>query len=486
MKYVFFLLFVVTFSTQICSAKNNDEAVKEAAVKIFTVYNEYDYYRPWQMRGKMSKTGSGCIIEGKRILTNAHVVADQTFIQVKRAGQAEKFIARVEYVGHECDLAVLRVADDRFFEHTTPIKVGTLPLIRDKVAVYGFPRGGTKIAITEGVVSRIENQYFSHSQANLLACQIDAPINSGSSGGPVISEGKIAGVAFQSASGENIGYMVPAPVVKHFLTDISDGAFDGFPTLGISFQKMENPDIRNKYAMSAHHSGVLVSMVHPESPLKGVVSRGDIILSIESFDIANDATISFRKNDRTFFEYAVQDLQIGDTGTMTLLRDSKEHSVSFANTLSVSDGHLVPRQQFDTPPRYFITGGFVFVPLTRNFLTTWGPRSWVRKAPKHLVHHYFSEPDTSRDEIIILAQILSDEVNVGYDDFVFSVINEVNGVKIRNLDDLITAVDSNENPFQKITDDEGYTIIYSTQKAKEAKPRIFNRYRLVFDRYQDK
>jgi len=78
-------------------------------------------------------------------------------------------------------------------------------------------------AITEGVVSRVELQEYSHSNARLLYCQIDAAINPGSSGGPVIKDDKIVGIAFEAIDRENIGYIVYFPVIDHFLEDIEDG-----------------------------------------------------------------------------------------------------------------------------------------------------------------------------------------------------------------------------------------------------------------------
>jgi len=90
-------------------------AFQNAVVKIYTSYNGYDYKEPWQKKGPQTCTGSGCIISGKKILTNAHVVADQSFIQVSKVGDQRKYIAEVEAVSHECDLAILRVKDEEFF-----------------------------------------------------------------------------------------------------------------------------------------------------------------------------------------------------------------------------------------------------------------------------------------------------------------------------------------------------------------------------------
>jgi S1-C subfamily serine protease len=68
------------------------------------------------------------------------------------------------------------------------------------------------------VVSRIEVTSYAHGSTELLAVQIDAAINSGNSGGPVFNEeGSCVGIAFQSlasADAENIGYVIPTPVIK--------------------------------------------------------------------------------------------------------------------------------------------------------------------------------------------------------------------------------------------------------------------------------
>lgn len=117
-------------------------------------------------------------------MTAAHVVADQTFLQVQKTdiNDPELRPARVFAVSHECDLALLELeADDpTFYEGIEPMDIGELPHLRDKVSrkctlrdslthvfpfflafkvyVAGFPVGGEELSITEGVVSRIEGQ----------------------------------------------------------------------------------------------------------------------------------------------------------------------------------------------------------------------------------------------------------------------------------------------------------------------------------------
>ena len=100
-----------------------------------------------------------------------------------------------------------------------PLAFGAMPCLQDEVSVVGYPEGGEGVSITQGVVSRIEIQRYAHSGVSLLAIQIDAAINPGNSGGPAFSaENECVGVAFQSLKDaslgtENIGYIIPLPVV---------------------------------------------------------------------------------------------------------------------------------------------------------------------------------------------------------------------------------------------------------------------------------
>ncbi len=452
--------------------------VKEAVVKIYTVYNRHNYYDPWQMYRQEMRSGSGCIIDGGRILTNAHVVGDQTFIQVKRAGQARKYTAFVKMVAHECDLAILGVEDNSFFSGVEPLKIGELPRVRDRVAVYGFPQGGDELCITEGVVSRVEHNWYAHSQEYLLTCQIDASINPGSSGGPVIKDDKIVGVAFQASSGENIGYMVPSPIIEHFLRDIEDDRYDGIPSIGISCQKMENPDIRQSYRMTEGQTGVLITKIYLGSPARGLLRPEDVILSIDGKSIANDGTIEFRKGERTSFKYLVQSKFIGDTLELQVLRDGELKNVEVKLTKTLDAFHLVPNEQYDTRPVYYILGGLVFEPLTLNFLKTWGMQ-WYTDAPRDLVNYYFlGEPTKDRKEVVILVKVLADEVNIGYHNRRYEVISEVNGKKIRDMRDLVDAFENNKGKYHVIVNERGYRIVLDREKAKESTQRILKKYNI--------
>ena len=485
MKLIVRVVLVLILSCLLTSVSWAKKDVKNSVVKIYTVYNTYDYDRPWQMKGQDSCSGSGTIIDGKRILTNAHVVADHTFIQVRKAGDAKRYTAEVEVLAHQCDLAILKVNDDSFFENVDPIQIGDLPRIRDRVAVYGFPEGGDELSITEGVVSRVEHNLYSHSFAHLLTCQIDAAINEGNSGGPVMKDDQLVGVAFQAMSREdveNIGYMVPSPVIKHFLTDIADGKYDGIPELGISSQNMENPDIRLRSGMSKTETGALVSHIDPASPATGVLRTGDVVLAIEGVRVQNDKTVEFREGERTHLKYLIQKKQMNDSVRLRILRQKKIMNVAVKLSTVLHSSRLVPHEQYDVIPTYYILGGMLFEPVTLNYLKTWG-KKWIFSAPDDLTHYYlYGKRTDDRKEIIVLVEVLADEINVGYHDLDNRVVSHVNGKKISTMEDLVAAFENHAGKYHIILDERGHQIVLDRSKVDQNSQRILERYRITADR----
>jgi S1-C subfamily serine protease len=471
-----------------CASAPAQEAieVKDAVVKIYTICHRFDYHMPWQMKGQESKSGSGCIIEGERILTNAHVVSDHAFIQVRRAGQTKKYTAEVEMVAHECDLAVLKVLDESFFAGAQAIPLGRLPETRDKVFVCGFPEGGDKLSITEGVVSRIEHSIYAHSGAFLLAAQIDASLNAGSSGGPVIKDNHLVGLAFQVAgSMENIGYMVPAPVMEHFLNDIKDGTYNGTPCLGLYCQRLENPDIRSRFGVPDDQIGVLVLKVYEDSPASGVIQEGDIILAVDGKKVENDGTIEFRRGQRTFFEYAVQGRQINDAVDLEILRENRVVQVRVTLSSTIGFWRLVPPEGYDVAPTYYIAGGIVFEPLTMNYLKEWGP-NWRNNAPLELLRYYLhGEKTADRHQVVVLVAVLADELNVGYQERESEVVRSVNGETISSIQDLVRAFEENRGQYHILRDEEDYMIVLDREKVDREGPGILKRYRISRDRSSD-
>ncbi len=458
--------------------------MERAVVKVITVASTPSYVQPWQSGMQSQQTGSGAVIEGGRILTNAHVVANQTYVQVQRQGDPTKYTAKVVATGHECDLAILEVEDEKFYKGVQPLDIGKMPKIRDKVAAYGFPIGGDKLSITEGVVSRVELGRYSHCWKNLLLVQIDAAINPGNSGGPVIKDGKIAGVAFQGMGGaDNVGFMIPPPVILHFLKDVEDGQYDGFPTLGIGFQELENEYHRASLGMGKDQTGILLTEVAYQDSSWELLKAGDVILSVEGQDIANDGTVPFEGEERILFPYFLTFKYPGDKANLKILREGKEMNVQ----VPLKTGQaIISVCEYDVMPTYYVFGGMVFSPLSLNYLQSFGGGMWWNASPVDLKYHLIMDSASpEREQVVIMQYVLADEVNVGYHAMEDMIVETVNGESVTDLKDMIQKIESSTAQYVEIGAEGGNKIVLDAQAAREALPRILTRYRIPADRSDD-
>ena len=95
-----------------------------STIKVHTNSVAPSYMRPWTKMEGTSCTGSGFAIEspagagrlGRYLITNSHVVRDEQLLQVQRHDRPGKWVARLLVEGIQCDLALLTVDDEHFWE----------------------------------------------------------------------------------------------------------------------------------------------------------------------------------------------------------------------------------------------------------------------------------------------------------------------------------------------------------------------------------
>lgn len=454
-------------------------------VRVFATTQDPDFDSPWQMRSPRSSTGSGVVI-ADGILTGAHVVANATFLQVQKLSSPDKAIARVRAVSHDSDLALLEIVEPSdFLSDIPPAEIGDMPRLRDEVAVVGYPVGGEEISITEGVVSRVEVQRYSHSQRHILAVTVDAAINAGNSGGPVFSigdgGGRVVGIAFQKMQGvDNIGEMVPPPVLRWFLSAAQSQRDLELPAIGVVTQNLENPLVRKQLGLRDNQRGVAVIEVDHGGSAEGVLRPRDVVTAIAGMPIANNGTVSYLTHFRTRFDVALVGHCVGDTVRLDIIRAGKAESVEL-NLRRYAP--LVPRSRYDRPPSYFVYGGLVFQTLTRDFLSTWA--KWWNKGPKEFLYHYYYGGRTAeRHEVVILTQVLADELNLGFGHLYNESIVEVNGVMPRDLAHLASLLSAAEGVIELRTSTGGL-IMFDSAEVRRRGPKILERYQVASDRSMD-
>ena len=451
------------------------EGRMDAVVKVFCTHTEPNYSLPWQRKRQSASTSSGFVIPGRRVLTNAHSVEHHTQVKLKKRGSDVKYVAKVLAIGVECDLALLKVEDDDFFVGIAPVQFGPLPHLSAPVSVIGYPIGGVAISITSGVVSRTEVTNYAHGGIDLLGVQIDAAINSGNSGGPAFnSKGECVGVAFQSLKhddAENIGYVIPTPVIHHFITDYDrNKTYTGFPSLPFSWQRVESPAMRKWLKMKTGQKGVLISAVEPLMKDKIYLRKNDVLVSMDGTNIASDGTVPFRAGEPITFNYLVSQKYVGESAQVKYLRDGKmqECSITFS-----AMKRLVPWHIEGTPPSYFIAGGLVFTTVCVPFLKNEYGQNYDFDAPVKLLEKFcHGRVEEVGQQVVICAQVLAAEVNRGYEDLHNTIVQKFNGVKIFNLKQLAQAVESSKDEFMRFELDHGISVVMDTKAANSATKAI--------------
>ena len=470
------------------AAEKNSIKIENSVVKITVASQSPDFYSPWRMKKVTSGSGSGFIIKGGRIMTNAHVVANAKYIILQKYNDPQKYTASIEHIGHDCDLAVLKVHDESFFEGTTEFNFTGVPQINDTVYAYGYPVGGEKVSVTRGIVSRIDYSRYSHSAIDYhLSVQIDAAINPGNSGGPIIKEGQVVGVAFQSLMwAENSSYMIPYPVIERFLRDISDGTYDGYIELGFYYQDLENTAMRDFYKLTKEQSGVLITGIFMDNA-REVFQKGDILLSIDGYDIANDGTIIIW-NERLPLTEAAEIKLPHEKVEVEFLRKGKVLQKKLVLEKFLFDMDLA--NSYDKMPEYLIVGGFVFVPLSREFLKTWG-KGWYDKANKKLLYYFFNYISDSlykqMPSAIVISRRLPDPVNTYSEDYEDLIVDKVNGQEVRTLKDMRNIVHNLKDKYLIIELQNDVTpVVLKADTIHEADARIMKRYNIKEMEYLEK
>jgi S1-C subfamily serine protease len=285
--------------------------VENSVVKVFATMRYPDPFKPWTKQAPQEATGTGIIIEGNRILTNAHIVLYASQVQVQANQASDKISASVEAVAPGIDLAILKLEDKTFFDTRPALeRANILPDIKDAVMAYGFPTGGTGLSITKGIVSRIEFTRYNY-PASGLRIQIDAAINPGNSGGPAVVDGRMIGLVFSRLGGaQNIGYIIPCEEIELFVRDVADGRYDGKPAMFDELQTLENPALRSYLKLDKTIEGIVVHQPFKTDsayPLK----EWDIITKIGDTRIDNQGMIKLGANLRVRFQYLIQKIACG-------------------------------------------------------------------------------------------------------------------------------------------------------------------------------
>ncbi|MDX1901481.1 MAG: trypsin-like peptidase domain-containing protein [Gammaproteobacteria bacterium] len=509
----------IPIAAQISSAMKNqswyptESEYQKSIVEVTNNFQTADYDKPWGGVHADENQGAGFIIENdgiKYIVTNAHVVADSSELEVRFANDRHsEYVAKCKCVSYQCDLALLEIVNPeldkkyqkrsnyasllenykKFQAEAKPMTFSErIPSLKSDVFAIGFPIGGSEVKITKGTVSRIEVGNYCISGLDMLHMEIDAALNPGNSGGPVICDDKIIGVAFQIMnSGQSIGYVIPVPIVKHFLTEVFSGkSYRGFPILPITTQALENPTLRQYYKLAPQQAGVRISSVDKLTDAHDKLKADDIILAIDNHPLSNDGTVDIPGIGNCIDMIHLTHMKyIGESVKLTLLRDGNIMQVDVTLDSVPHDTDIIPAMEHDKMPTYYIACGIAFVPATRNYLDGNG----CELADLYLEDQGCLLSDAAKtipnQQKILIHSVLVCHETKGYRDYVNKSVKQINGVKINNIYDVISAIENNQEATHCITVGGGKKIIVEKMSKERHAELLKDRRVYSGDRSED-
>jgi S1-C subfamily serine protease len=466
-----------SFAAAARQTNDSVQPIENSVVKVFATMRYPDPFKPWTKQAPTDITASGVVIEGKRILTNAHVVLYASQVQIQANAAGDKLSATVVAVAPGIDLAVLQLDDPTFFDTHPPVaRASQLPRIKDTVLAYGFPTGGSSLSITKGIVSRIEFVSYNFPVSG-LRIQVDAAINPGNSGGPAIAGDKMIGLAFSKLGGDsqNIGYIIPNEEVDLFLKDIAGGQYHGKPAMYDDLQTLENPALRDFLKLDKAVEGMVVHRAY-KSDASYPLKEWDVITRIGDTPIDNQGMIKLDKDLRVSFAYLIQRLAKDGELPLTVVRATKQLQIR----LPVSPEHpTLVTDLHGSYPSYFIYGPLVFSTATWQFLSSVeNNTSMLRmlgfvKSP--LVSRAFDPPDADLDELVVISSpFFPHKIANGYSSPIGSVVYSVNGTRVRSLRQMVALLRDLKDPFVTIEFDQkgGEALVFVHQAIMTATDEI--------------
>jgi hypothetical protein len=292
-----------------------------------------------------------------------------------------------------------------------------------------------------------------------------------------MQDGKVVGVAFQGYSGDvaqGVAYMIPTPVINRFLKDITNGQYDEYPDLAITYAKLQNPAQRKFLGLKDDDRGVLVSTVVEAGPSAGVLRPGDVLLAIDDHPIASDSNVEL-EGERAEFQEVVERKFNGDSVRLDVWRDKQPITITIK--LYTPWPYVVQAHRYDVRPRYVLYGGLLFQPLNLDLLEAYRPTDLrLRHFFEYFVVEqlYLQHPD-----VIVLTNILPDPINTYLAPYRGGIVDEINGKKVRTLDEVASALSETPERFVIRMIGDGPPLVLDRNKVESARERIKARYNVL-------
>lgn len=431
---------------------------------------------PWLKERPVSREGYAVVVADGRLITTEDLVRNAVMIEIRRPGSAVKSAATLVQADPRANAALL-AAPTTGLEPAAwdgPVKAGA------KVQLVQYDDAG-QAQSGEGRITEIAVAPLPSAPHSLLTFRVLTDLKLDRVGAPAFHEGALAGLVMQYDEASQTSEVLPAPVLRRFVSDGEKPPYQGVANAGLFWAPMVDPAKRRFHGLPEDGKGVLVLRTMPGGGAAAVLQPNDVITSWDGFDIDSQGYY----NDPDFGRLSMPHLisgrrHPGDKVPVTVWRNRQPMSLTVTLDAYDDSRALVPMNTEGAPADYLVEGGLVLRELSADFLQAAGDR-WMLLGNPRLVNLYLTRalfPDKPGDRIVILAGILPDPINAGYQDLREHIVTHVNGQPVSNLRQ-VSAVRAREGGLSRLTLlNVGADIVLDKAALAEANRRIARLYRI--------
>jgi S1-C subfamily serine protease len=411
-------------------------------LRVRVTRQDHDFYRPWQKKAPRQVGGLGVVIGPHRILVPGALLQNATLVEVERIGDGSRCEATVECADYMANLGVIRPKDDAFAAKLKPLRIRDMAKRGDAVMTVQFESNGVPNT-SEGTIKNVEVAMPPGARRPLLVYQVSIELELGNTGiTPFFRRGRLIGLMVGYDESGRTATLIPSPVIQHFLADLADGMYDGFPRAGFGTSTIQDPQLRDYLGMKNGEPGVYVTQVIPGSPAaRAGMLKGDVLVKLAGQVVDRHG----QYDDRHYGPLALSNListkcQAGDPVQCLVRRGEEELLLDMVMDRMDVETFPVPLYVIDRPPRFVIEDGFVFQELSVEFLSMWG-NDWQEKAPRQLTRIQREQWDLLQpgEHAVIMTRVLPTPDNIGYQGMSFEVVQTVNGKAVKSVRDVAEA-----------------------------------------------
>lgn len=462
-------------------------APSDALLEVIVTHQAYDPYAPWQKRRPGVRSGYGVVVGNGQVITTENLVRNHTLVELRRAATGEKIPATVETSDYQVNLALLRIDAPGARAALKPLALATNDIARkSKVTILQFD-ATREIQRGEAEVVQINVADLPGAPYSSLTFNLLTDLNVNREGAAVLHKGRLCGIMMGYSRGERIGYMLPYSVLRRFIDDVATPPYEGVPTAGFRWKGLVDPAKRAYLGIEQDGTGVLVLSCVPGTGANEVLKANDVVVSWADHTIDNLGFYEDAEYGRMSLSHLVRGRgKPGDHVPVKVMRDGKPLNAKLPLANLGDCSALIPENVDSRRAEYLIEGGLILREVDGHYLRARGG-DWKRKTDIRITNIYLTRrdrPEKPGDRIVILASVLPDDINIGYQRMSDQIVESVNGQPVRNMGDVFRIKDADGAVERLKLRSIGIDLVLDREQLSAANRRLAELYRLPSLRYQ--